>query len=236
MVKTSFLILLASVLALFLASCGPRGVKRAPLGTIPEDAEPEDKIEMLEEMGHEYPEDALVYYELGNIYSDQLLAVDAMESYERALSIDPKLNKARVNLAMMLAESDEVDSAKVLLEEAIRIDPNDAKAYNNLGMIYYTDLDVNTAVDYFEKALEVAPGNVEAHYNLGLAFAETGLLLEAIREWNLVVETGGDSETVQRARLSLDRAQKEIQLEEAPQGEATRQEAPQREAPRSEAP
>jgi tetratricopeptide (TPR) repeat protein len=213
MLKMSLLVLLTVFAAVYLAGCGAPAVKRAPLEIIPEDAEPEEKIEMLEAMGHEYPEDALVYFELGNLYSEQLLAVDAMESYERALGIDPGLNKARVNLAMLLAESDEVDSAKVLLEEAITIDPADAKAYNNLGMVYYTDMDVNTAVNYFMKALEVDPASIEAHYNLGLAFAERGLLHEAIREWNVVVESGGDSETVQRAKLSLERAQKELREE-----------------------
>jgi tetratricopeptide (TPR) repeat protein len=213
MLKMSLLILATALVALVLSGCGAPAVKRAPLDTIPESADPEEKIEMLEAMGHEYPEDGTVYYELGNLYSEQLLALDAMESYERALSIDPGLNKARVNLAMLLAESDEVDSAKVLLEEAIRIDPNDAKAYNNLGMVYYTDMDVNTAVKYFRKALEIDPTSVEAHYNLGLAFAERGLLREAIREWDLVVQSGEESETVQRANLSLERARKELEQE-----------------------
>jgi len=213
MVKMTFLILLIAFAALALVGCGAPAVKRAPIETIPEDIDVEQKIEMLEEMGHAYPGDALVYYELGNLYSEQLLAVDAMESYGRALGIDPNLNKARVNLAMLLAESDEVDSAKVLLEEAIRIDPADAKAYNDLGMVYYTELDYDTAVKYFMKALEVEPGNLEAHYNLGLAFAERGLLLEAIREWNTVVESGEEDETVQRARLSVERVEKELKQE-----------------------
>jgi len=213
MVKMFTLILATALVAAFLSGCGAPAVKRAPMEIIPEDADTEEKIEMLEAMGHEYPEDALVYYELGNLYSEQLLAMDAMESYERALGMDPSLNKARVNLAMLLAESDEVDSAKVLLDEAIRIDPTDAKAYNNLGMVYYTDLDVNTAVNYFRKALEVDPTSIEAHYNLGLAFAERGLLKEAIREWNVVVESGEEGETLQRAKLSVERAQKELRTE-----------------------
>ena len=210
MAKMLFLVLLTVLAATLLSGCGSPAVKRAPIEILPEDADTEEKIEMLEAMGHEYPEDALVYFELGNLYSEQLLAMDAMESYERALGIDPGLNKARVNLAMLLAESDEVDSAKVLLEEAIRIDPTDAKAYNNLGMVYYTDMDVNTAVNYFRKALEVDPTSIEAHYNLGLAFAERGLLNEAITEWNIVVESGEEGETLQRAKLSIGRAEKEL--------------------------
>jgi tetratricopeptide (TPR) repeat protein len=204
-------LILVSVLVCALAvGCGGRAIKRAPVDTIPEEAEMEVKVEMLEEMAAEYPEDATIYYEIGNLYYDDLMALEAMENYSKALEVDHSFNKARVNLAMILAESDEVDSAKVLLEEAIAIDPQDGKAYNNLGMIYYTELDVDSAVGYFLKALEMDPQNVEARYNLGLAFAETGLLLEAIREWRKVLEVSEEGETAQRAKLSLDRAEKEL--------------------------
>jgi tetratricopeptide (TPR) repeat protein len=177
---------------------------------VPEDTDPETRIDMLEEMAMDYPEDPLLYYQLGNLYYDQIMPTEARENYERALNLDPGLNKARVNLAMLLAESDEVDSAKVLLEEAIRLDPDDSRAYNNLGMVYYTELEVNTAVRYFNKALEVDPENAEAHYNLGLAFAESGILVEAINEWRRVLELVEEGETADRARMSLERVQSHL--------------------------
>lgn len=198
------------VLGGIMPGCGMRGVKRAPIETLPEDLEPDAKIDMLEAMADNYPEDANVYFELGNLYYDELMPSDAVRNYEKALELDPKMNGARVNLAMLLAESAEPDSARSLLREALEIDPTDAKAYNNLGMIYYTEMDVEVAVNYFNKALEIDPGSTEAHYNLGLAFAESGLLLEAIREWRLILELDPESETAQRARLSLDRAEKEL--------------------------
>ena len=197
-------------LGVMITGCGTRGVKRAPIETLPEDVEPEVKIDMLEAMADNYPEDANIYFELGNIYYDELMPSDAVRNYEKALELDPDMNAARVNLAMLLAESAEPDSARSLLIEAIEVDPTDAKAYNNLGMIYYTEMDVDMAVKYFNKALAIDPGSIEAHYNLGLAFAESGLWLEAIREWRLVLEIDQESETAQRARLSLDRAEKEL--------------------------
>jgi tetratricopeptide (TPR) repeat protein len=200
----------AITLGALVTGCGVRGVKRAPIETIPADAEPETRIDMLEAMTDNYPEDANLYFEIGNMYYDQLMPSDAVRNYEKALELDPKMNAARVNLAMLFAESAEADSARVLLEEALRIDPEDAKAYNNLGMIYYTEMDVDMAVKYFSKAISIAPESIEAHYNLGLAFAESGLLLEAIREWRRVLELDQESETAQRARLSLDRAEKEL--------------------------
>ena len=223
------LIVVSILISALVVGCAGRHVKRiqrAPIDTIPEDAELEAKIEMLEEMAATYPEDGYVYYEIGNLYYQELMPGEAIANYERALEVDPGLNKARVNMAMVLAESDAADSAKALLTEAIRIDPDDGKAYNNLGMIYYTELDVNTAVKYFKKALELDAESLEARYNLGLAFAEKGLLLESIREWRRILEigeeTGEDNETVERARFSLERAERELRRSAAPEQDGRR--------------
>jgi superkiller protein 3 len=185
-------------------------VRRAPIATIPEDTDPDTRVELLEEMTLKYPDDANLYFEIGNHYYDAVMPVEARTNYERALSLDPDFNKARVNLAMLLVESDEVDSAKTLLREAIRREPGEAKAYNNLGMVHYSELEVDEAVRYFRRALEIEPANPEAHYNLGLAFAEAGLVLEAVREWRQVLELVEEGETADRARMSLERAERQI--------------------------
>lgn len=205
-----WLISILILVPILIAGCMGRAAKKAPVDTVPEDVDPESRIEMLEGMKEGYPDDPDLYFALGNLYYDEAMPTDARQNYEMALRLDPKMNSVRVNLAMLLAESAEVDSARALLEEAVRIDPEDAKAYNNLGMVYYTEMDIDKAVKYFSKALEVDPDNAEAHYNLGLAFAESGLLLEAVREWRKVIEMGDDDETAQRAKLSLDRVEREL--------------------------
>ena len=211
MLERLWLALASTVILVLIIGCaGGRGVRRAPVDAIPEDVDAETRIQLLEEMVLTFPEDAHLFYEIGNLYYDQLLPGEARTNYERALALDPDLNKARVNLAMVLAETDEADSAKTLLKDAIRRNPSDTKAYNNLGMVYYTDLDVNNAVKYFTMAIELEPDNLEAHYNLGLAFAESGLLLEAIQEWRTVLGISEEGETADRARLSLDRAEREM--------------------------
>ena len=206
-----FRLTMVSIICIALAlGCAGRAVKRAPIDSVPAGLEPDLRIEMLEEMTEEHPDDANLFFEIGNLYYDEAMPSEAKCSYEKALAIDPKMNSARVNLAMLLAESGEIDSAKVLLEEAIAVDPKDAKAYNNLGTIHYTEKDIDRAVKYYTKGIELEPTNVEARYNLGLAFAESGLLLEAIREWRAVLEIEEESETAQRARLSLDRVERTL--------------------------
>jgi tetratricopeptide (TPR) repeat protein len=204
LLKLGLAVLLAGAIG-----CAPQ-VLKAPIDSIPEDTEPDARVELLEEMTLKYPDDPNLYYEIGNHYYDQIMPVEARTNYERALELDPAFNKARVNLAMLLVESDEVDSAKTLLKEAIRREPKDAKAYNNLGMVHYSELEIEMAVRYFKRALAIEPTNAEAHYNLGLAFAEAGLVLEAIREWREVLELVEEGETADRARMSLERAERQL--------------------------
>jgi len=210
MSKTLWLAVAALLALTLVLGCGGRAVKRAPLDLVTRDLDAETRVEMLEQLAVNFPEDANVYYELGNTYYEQALPDDARRSYEKALTLDPQMNPARVNLAMLLAESDESDSARVLLRKALEINPNDAKAYTNLGVVYYTEMNIDAAVKHFTRALEIEPGNLEAHYNLGLAFAESGLLVEAITEWRRILELDETSETAERARLSLDRAERDL--------------------------
>jgi len=202
--RSVFLLIAVAV----IVGCGIWGVKRAPIETVPEDADPEVKMDMLEKMKADYPDDPNLYYTLANLYYDGLMLEDAKQNFEKAIQLDPKMNKARVNLAMLLMEIDEVDSAKALLQEAIKINDRDAKAYTNLGLIYYADSDMATAVKYFSKAIDIDSTCVEAHYNLGLAFAESGLLLEAIREWRKVVEIQPEGDIAEQAKMSLERTEK----------------------------
>jgi tetratricopeptide (TPR) repeat protein len=207
MARRSWLRFVAVAVLIALAGCGP-GIRRAPVETIPEDADSEDRIDALESMKSDYPGDAYLYLELGKAYDDMASAYEARRNYQKALDLDPELNSARVRLAMLFAESVEMDSARVMLEEALMLDPADPEAHTGMGMIYYAELDVDRAVKHYLKALELDPENVDARYNLGLAFAETGLLLEAVREWRKIVELAPESTEAERAKISLERIEK----------------------------
>lgn len=202
------LLIATMVLSVALFSGCARKVPRAPVDTIDKDLDPEIKIDQLEKMATEYPEDENVFFALANAYYDQAMPLEARTNYEKALELNPKFNKARINLAMLYAETANPDTALIMLEEAVRIDSEDSKAYNNMGMIYYSQGNNDRAVKAYTRAIEIDPGNAEAHYNLGLAFAETGLLLEAVREWRLVLELEQEGELPERTKVSLDRVEK----------------------------
>jgi tetratricopeptide (TPR) repeat protein len=193
------------LVSIAIVGCGIWGTKRAPIDKLPSDLSAEDRIEALEGMKEKYPNDPNLYLALGRLYYDQFLPVDARNNFEKALAIDPKLNEARVSLAVLYLETDETDSAKALLDEALKMDPKDSRALTKMGIVYYSEKDVAKAVYYFTRAIQSDPKCVEARYNLGLAFAEAGLLSEAEAEWRKILEIAPDSETADQARMALER-------------------------------
>ncbi|MFZ1947746.1 MAG: tetratricopeptide repeat protein [bacterium] len=199
-------IVLALIGYVWLSGCATFGPKRAPIDSLPDSTDVDTMTEALEGMALEYPEDANVFFALGNAYYDQAIPDQARQNYEKAIALDPKMSKARVNLAMLLAETGEPDSARAMLEDVIKGDPKDSRALTDLGMICYNLKDVDTAVRYYTRAIEADPKNPEAHYNLGVAFGEAGLVLEAMREWNTVLELVTEGDTANRARLAIERA------------------------------
>jgi tetratricopeptide (TPR) repeat protein len=201
------LLALSLLAAIAIVGCAGIGAKHAPLSTVPDSLDAESKGEAYESMTAAYPKDAELYFTLGNSYYDQAIPDMAEQNFLKAIALDPNMTKARVNLAMLLAESGEADSAKTMLGEVLKREPKNSKALVDLGMIYYNAKDIDTAVKYYSKALAIDPRNAEAHYDLGLAFAETGVLLEAIREFRAVLDIESEGDTAQRARLALERAE-----------------------------
>jgi len=198
--------LAAIALYAVLSGCAATGPRRAPVASLPDSMDVDLRMAELEKMALEYPDDPEIFFILGNEYYDQAVPDLAKANYEKAIALDPEMVKARVNLAMLVAEVGEPDSARIMLEDVLRTNPGDPRALTDLGTIYYNLKDVDTAVKYYTAALEFDPNNAEAHYNLGMAFAESGLVLEAIREWRLVLELVSEGDTADRARLALERA------------------------------
>lgn len=197
-----------AALALYaaLSGCAATSAKRAPVASLPDSMDVDLKTAALEKMALEYPEDPEIFFTLGNTYYDQAVPDLARTNYEKAIALDPKMTKAHVNLAMLIAEVGEPDSARIILENVLKTNPGDPRALTDLGTIYYSLKDVDTAVKYYTAAIHSDPNNAEAHYNLGMAFAETGLVLEAIREWRLVLDLVSEGDVADRARLALERA------------------------------
>ncbi len=119
------------------------------------------------------PQSAMLQFNLGNAYSRAGLKTKAIDSYKKAIDINPYLTKAYNNLAYLLIENNQLDLASVVLEKAIEFDPNFI-TYNHLGVIFAKKEELDLAEEYFRKSIEVNTRYAEGYNNLGQLYLKKG--------------------------------------------------------------
>ena len=106
---------------------------------------------------------------------------EALEAFERSLSLDHNYsiafnNMGSVFLSKFLAEKhrSDLDEAVRNFEEAIRLDPGYASAYNGLGAAFSQAGDIDGAIRSWEEAVAINPDLGFSLYNLGLSYLRKG--------------------------------------------------------------
>jgi tetratricopeptide (TPR) repeat protein len=126
---------------------------------------------------------------------------EARDMYRTALDIKPQLAVARANLsivmnqpkqpealsrlesAVALARTGDLDGAVTQLEAAIKDSPDSADAHAFLGQVLLTKNALPAAVDEFERALHLGANTAAVHNDLGVALAKLRRTDEAVREF-----------------------------------------------------
>jgi tetratricopeptide (TPR) repeat protein len=103
----------------------------------------------------------------------------AIDHFQQAVALDPKLINARLYLAMSYfqqyvpgGESDEntkmAKQAIAAFEDVLKMDPNNSTALATIALIYYNMKDFEKAKEFQKRRLEVDPNNPEPYYWIGV--------------------------------------------------------------------
>jgi len=101
------------------------------------------------------------YIILGDAYRKLIDGGNAVLSYQKALTLDPKYAAAKYRIGMVYLTQNNKDYFLPAFEEAIQMDPNYGPAFYQLHFYWYTR-DVNKSKDYLDKYIAVSdpdPGN-----------------------------------------------------------------------------
>ncbi len=110
------------------------------------------------------------FVEEGNHALEKGNYVEAEQSFNSALSLQPACFDAHVGLAdLLMHERDDAEKGLVHAKEALRLKPNDATARNIYGDALLHAGSINEGIAELRKALSQEPGNFEARLNLGWA-------------------------------------------------------------------
>jgi tetratricopeptide (TPR) repeat protein len=121
--------------------------------------------------------DAYYFFTMGHLQEDQYelnndpdMATQAIESYKKALELEPNSAVIMVRLAEVNADSQHIRDAVIQAEQALKIDPNNVDAHRILARIYVRTLgDVNAgqvqqeslakAVEQLQAILKIKPND-----------------------------------------------------------------------------
>ena len=103
----------------------------------------------------------------------------AIQSFERATSLNPSLVAAHYNLGLAFRQDGQLQAAADSFWRAIQADPSFVLGYVNLGAALLEGDNSDQAKDYLLRALELDPELGIAHYNIGLLHQKEGNLAAA---------------------------------------------------------
>jgi adenylate cyclase len=128
---------------------------------------------------------------LGDLFmsSPRRLFDQAIEAYQRAITIRPHYADAHVGLGDAKAAKGENEAAIAHYQKALSLDPLNARVQFALGKIYYTEKGLYyEAVGAYKKAIDLDLYFLEARMGLGEIYEEKGLYKDAIVEYKKVIE------------------------------------------------
>lgn len=114
-----------------------------------------------------YPNDERAHALLGNLYFGRQDYSKAIESYQKAKAINPKLSQIYNQLGYSYRSLNKYDSAEVAFQQYIELIPNDPNPYDSYAELLMKMGKFEKSIEMYKKALEVSPNFVFS--NIGIA-------------------------------------------------------------------
>lgn len=134
---------------------------------------------------------ASTYFAHGHLLERQGNYEGAVEQYQRALALSPKMTSAHNRLGITLNKLGRHAEATAQFRLAIQQNPTEAYLHNNLGFSLYLQGKYAEALSALSAALELQPDYGRAHMNKGIVLAKTGDYAPALTEFTL---TSGEAD------------------------------------------
>jgi Flp pilus assembly protein TadD len=131
-----------------------------------------ESIQQMTEAVKLRPNSAEAYNLLGTTLSRFMETADAKSAFEHAILLDPALAEAHVNLALLLLQSGDGNSAAEHLDRALALQGNTlASAYSHYlrAKTYIAQTQIENADAELERAVRIQPKFAEAWSDLGWA-------------------------------------------------------------------
>ena len=117
---------------------------------------------------------------------------EAIEAYNKVLSIRPNYVDAYNNMGNTLKKQGKLEEAIEAYNKVLSIKPDYVDAYFNMGNALQDQGKLEEAIEIYNKALAIKPDYAKAYYNICIVLQEQGKLEEAIETYNKVLSIKPD--------------------------------------------
>ncbi|HET9696926.1 MAG TPA: DUF3857 domain-containing protein [Terriglobales bacterium] len=123
----------------------------------------------------------------------------AVESFKRALELEPKNKAAYRGLGAAYLNLQKKDDAIATFKKLLEINPYDEYAWTGIGYAYIVDHDYDKAADAFRKQVEINPLDSTAQYSLASSLVQLRRFPEALPEMEKTAQLMPRSAEIQAA-------------------------------------
>ena len=130
---------------------------------------------------------AYAHFQLGYVYTALKQSKEARAEYEKAISLDPKMSEAQLNLGILLVESDP-GAAVAPLSKAVDLLPTQSRPRFLLGAAQERSGDFKSAAQSFESALALDPKDLDTTLHLAQLYLNQKRSADAERKFRASLE------------------------------------------------
>jgi tetratricopeptide (TPR) repeat protein len=161
-------------------------------------------VSWCEQLTQRFPDNYYAFLILGSAYRAKDDVNKAMESYQKAVEINPNFADAYLGLAAVYFLDEKVDEAIKYFKKAIEINPKHVAAYYNLGTMHEYIGQIDEAIASFEKIVEIDPNLEGVYITLGDLYSEKGDRDKAITAYQKVIELDPEGEFGRYAKEAIE--------------------------------
>ena len=124
------------------------------------------------------PQNAQLQFLMGKVHRARQENEAAIAAYQKAISLDARLEVAYLELSSIYLQSKQYKEAIARLESSIKANPNNLPTLMLTGVIYQQEGNTVRAHEFFERVLAVDPGFLPAANNLAYLYSEQAANLD----------------------------------------------------------
>ena len=130
-----------------------------------------EALDLLVEAARRPNESPLLFMHLGIAQGMTGSALEAVESLQKAVALEPRFADAHYNLGLTLDNLKRHEEATESFHKATALVPRHAPSHEGMGTALLNLNRPEEAIEYLDRALEVNPDNATAHNQKGLALS-----------------------------------------------------------------